>query len=133
MNKELKIHNNSFFKNIDMTYIGGIPILFNRRIRMIVTIFRTRVRPEAMEEYMQWAGRMSELAKGMPGYISHKSFAAADGERVTVVEFENEEAIRQWAVHPEHVEAKKKGRKDFYAEYRVQVCTPLRESSFSAP
>ena len=35
-----------------------------------------------------------------------------------------------WAVHPEHVEAKMKGRKDFYLEYRVQVCLLQRESAY---
>jgi heme-degrading monooxygenase HmoA len=97
---------------------------------MVITVFRSRVKPEAQEEYARWAARMAELAKGMPGYISHKGFVAEDGERVTIVEFESEEAQRAWAVHPEHVDAKKKGRKDFYSEYRVQVCTLERESAY---
>ena len=46
---------------------------------MIVTVFRSRLKPEAQQEYMQWAARMSELAKTMPGYISHKGFVAEDG------------------------------------------------------
>jgi heme-degrading monooxygenase HmoA len=96
---------------------------------MIITVFRSRVRPEAQEEYSRWAARMGELARSMPGYISHKGFAAEDGERVTIVEFESEEAQRAWAVHPEHVDAKKKGREDFYSEYRVQVCTLQRDSA----
>ncbi|HEY8100623.1 MAG TPA: antibiotic biosynthesis monooxygenase [Burkholderiaceae bacterium] len=97
---------------------------------MIVTIFRTRLKPEADQEYGHWVKRMSELAVTMPGYISHKGFAAQDGERVTIIEFESEEAMRAWSRHTEHVEAKKKGRTDFYAEYRVQICTQLRESVF---
>ena len=97
---------------------------------MVLTVFRSRVKPEAQEEYMQWAGRMSELAKEMPGYISHKGFVAQDGEKVTIVEFESEEAQRAWSLLPEHVEAKKKGRKDFYLEYRVQVCSVLRETAY---
>ena len=32
--------------------------------------------------------------------------------------------------HPEHVDAKKKGRTDFYAEYKIQTCSLLRESRF---
>ena len=96
---------------------------------MVVTIFRNRVRPEVREEYAQWMARMSQLAKSMPGYISHKGFAAEDGERVTIIEFESEEALRAWSVNSEHVEAKKKGRKDFYLEYRVQVCDVRRESA----
>jgi heme-degrading monooxygenase HmoA len=97
---------------------------------MVITVFRSRVKPEAQKEYMQWASRMGELARSMPGYLSHKGFVADDGERVTIVEFESEEAQRAWAVHPEHVAAKKKGRKDFYLEYRVQVCVLQRASAY---
>jgi heme-degrading monooxygenase HmoA len=97
---------------------------------MIVTVFRSRLKPESQQEYMQWSARMSELAKTMPGYISHKGFVAEDGERVTIVEFESEEAQRAWSVKAEHVEAKKKGRKDFYSEYRLQVCSVQREMIF---
>jgi len=99
---------------------------------MIVTVFRSRLKPEAREEYTQWAGRMSELARAMPGYLSHKVFVAEDGERVTIVEFESEEAQRAWARHPQHLEAKKKGRADFYAEFKLQTCNVLRESRFPA-
>jgi len=41
---------------------------------MIVTVFRSRLNPDVGEEYTEMAVRMSELAKTMPGYISHKSF-----------------------------------------------------------
>lgn len=73
-----------------------------------------------------------ELAASMPGYLSHKGFVAEDGERVTLVEFESQEAMRAWSMHPEHIEAKKKGRKNFYSEYRIQIRTPIRESNFIA-
>lgn len=99
---------------------------------MIVTVFRSRLKSDALQEYTPWAKRMSELAIRMPGYISHKVFIAEDGERVTIVEFESEEALRAWSTHPEHVDAKRKGRKDFYLDYRVQVCEVLRESAFQS-
>lgn len=97
---------------------------------MIITVFRSRLKPEAGEEYERWAARMSELARQMPGYISHKAFVAEDGERVTIVEFESEQAQRAWSAHPEHVEAKKKGRASFYLEYRLQICSVQRDSAF---
>ncbi|HET9580021.1 MAG TPA: antibiotic biosynthesis monooxygenase [Usitatibacter sp.] len=99
---------------------------------MIVTVFRSRLRPENVEEYYQWAARISALAKTMPGYVSHKAFTADDGERVTIVEFESDEAQRAWARQADHVEAKKRGRASFYSEYRIQVCTVTRELSFHA-
>ena len=97
---------------------------------MIVTIFRNRVRPEALQDYLVWAKRMSELAESMPGYVSRKTFTAEDGERLTLVMFENEEAQRAWRMHPEHVEAQKKGRNEFYSEYSLLVCNSVRETSF---
>ena len=77
---------------------------------MIVTVFRSRLRPENRDEYTVWATRMSELARAMPGYISHKGFVADDGERVTIVEFEHEEGLRAWRTNPEHIEAQKLAR-----------------------
>jgi heme-degrading monooxygenase HmoA len=97
---------------------------------MIVVVFRSRLNPEHQAEYMEWAGRMSMLAKGIPGHVSHKGFTAQDGERVTIVEFETEEGMRTWAAHPEHVAAKKKGRNNFFSEYSVKICHLQRESAF---
>ena len=96
---------------------------------MVLTVFRNRLRPGA-KDYPEMAARMSELAKSMPGYVSHKTFAAEDGERVTIVEFESEEAQRAWRMHPEHIEAQKKGRQEFYSEFRLQICSVQRETVF---
>jgi heme-degrading monooxygenase HmoA len=97
---------------------------------MIVTVFRSRLRPEAAATYAEAAPRMSALAVTMPGYLSHKVFIAEDGERLTLVEHESEEALRAWSVDPDHIQAKKMGRREYYAEYAVQVCKVIRESRF---
>lgn len=96
---------------------------------MIVTIFRSRLRPEAQDEYYQWAKRMSALAQTMPGYVSHKAYVAEDGERLTLIEFESAADVQTWAAHPDHVQAKKLGRQQFFINYRVQVCELLRDSA----
>jgi len=96
---------------------------------MIVTVFRSRLNPDAQDEYIRWASWMSTLAADVPGYVSHKGFVAEDGERVTIVEFESEEGMRAWATHPEHADAKKKGRSVFFTEYRVQVCNVVRDTA----
>lgn len=100
---------------------------------MIVTVFRSRLKDESRAEYLALAPRMAELARSMPGYRSHKAFVAEDGERVTIVEFEDEASQRAWAQHAEHLAAKQRGREAFYAEYSIQVCTVQRESRFAAP
>ena len=97
---------------------------------MIVTVFRSRLMPGVQEEYVTLVDRMVELAATMPGYISHKGFFAEDGERVTIVEFESEEAQRGWRMQPEHRDAQRKAREIYYAGYSVQICQVIRETSF---
>ena len=99
---------------------------------MIVAVFRTRMNPGVEEEYGPMAKRMSELVRTIPGYISHKSFVADDGERVTIVEFESEEALHKWRVHPEHAKAKKRGIESFFSDYKFQICTVIRERARAA-
>jgi len=97
---------------------------------MIVTVFRSRLMPGLREEYVALVDRMVEIAAAMPGYISHKGFFAEDGERVTIVEFESEEAQRAWRMHPEHRDAQHKGREVYYRHFSVQVCQVIRENRF---
>ena len=99
---------------------------------MIVTVFRSRLRPGVRDEYNGVVERMNELARTMPGYISHKGFTADDGERCTIVEFEHEEGMRAWRTNVEHIAAQKKARQTFYTEYSLQVCTLDRESKYKA-
>ena len=99
---------------------------------MIVTVFRSRLREGVRDEYVVLADRMNELARTMPGYISHKGFFAEDGERVTIVEFATEAGMRAWRTHPEHLAAQILAREKYYLEYRVQVCTPVRDAHFEA-
>lgn len=94
---------------------------------MIVTIFRSRLRPDHLEEYGRVADRMHELASAMPGFVSFKTFTAADGERVSLVEFESWETHEAWRNHPEHRLAQQLGREKFYAEFRIQVCLVERD------
>jgi heme-degrading monooxygenase HmoA len=99
---------------------------------MIVTVFRSRLKPEAQEEYGPMAKRMSELARAVPGYISHKAFVADDGERVTIVEFESEDALHEWRIHPEHAKAKRRGIESFFSDYKFQICEVVKGRAWAA-
>jgi heme-degrading monooxygenase HmoA len=94
---------------------------------MIVTVFRSRLNSDVQEEYAGMAKQMSELARTIPGYVSHKGFTAEDGERVTIVEFESEEALRAWRIHPEHAKAKKRGIESLFSEYTFQICSVIKD------
>lgn len=79
------------------------------------------------------AARMRALAESMPGFISFKTFNAEDGERVSIIEFESEEALRAWREHPEHRKAQELGRTMFYAELQIQVCSIIRQYGSRLP
>jgi len=100
---------------------------------MILTVFRSRLNAEHLEEYAVWAREMEELARGMEGFLSIKTFVAGDGERVSVVEFADWETLRNWAHHPRHLEAQRLGRERFYLEFSLQSGEVARESRFPAP
>lgn len=99
---------------------------------MILAVLRSRLKPNIQDDYGPVAQRMSELASTIPGYISHKGFVAEDGERVTVVEFKSEAALQEWRVHPEHVEAKRRGYRNFYTHFDYQICNVIHEKSWTA-
>ena len=98
---------------------------------MILTVFRTRARPDADLALLEKVGaRMHELATRMPGFLSYKDFAAADGETATIVEFESEETQRALREHPEHREAQFLAREQFLAANQLQIGTPSRTVRF---
>lgn len=96
-----------------------------------ITVFRSRLRPEAVEEYEPVAQRMDELVERMPGFVERKSFVAEDGERVTIVTFATSAEREAWRDHPEHREAQRAGIDRFYSEYRIQVCTVDDDRAFT--
>ena len=98
---------------------------------MVLTVFRSRLRPGLDSAVLETLGaRMYELATRMPGFISYKDFTAADGESVSLVEFESVETLLAWREHPEHEEAQRLGRERFFAEYQIQIGSPSRTYRF---
>ena len=98
---------------------------------MVMIIFRSRLRPEHVEQYKDVAEKIDALVRTTPGLIAYKTFGAADGERVTLAEFDTLENARVWGENVEHLEAQRLGREQFYSEYRVQVCETLRAYNFA--
>jgi len=98
---------------------------------VVVIVFRSKLREGVDPSPLEPVGiRLYELARSMPGFISYKDFAAADGESVSIVEFESLETLEAWRHHPEHVAAQRLGRERYLSEYRIQVCKPLRSYGF---
>jgi heme-degrading monooxygenase HmoA len=98
----------------------------------VVTVFRSRLRPEAAPEYHATAEHLEQLARAMPGFVDFKTFVADDGERVSLVRFASRAAHDAWRRHPEHRAAQERGRRAFYATYDIAVCEVAHERHFTA-
>jgi heme-degrading monooxygenase HmoA len=90
--------------------------------RAQLTIFRSRLRPDAGARYETVAAEMEAAARAMPGFLEFKTFAAPDGERVSLVLFDSVEHHTAWRDDPRHQEAQQLGRDRFYDEYDIAVC-----------
>ena len=100
---------------------------------MIDAMFRTYLKPEAnLNELGALHQKMHGIVTNMPGFISVKMFTAKDGEVLALAEFESLDALTSWKEHPEHVVAQQRGREEFFAEYRAQICSLIREATFKA-
>jgi heme-degrading monooxygenase HmoA len=97
---------------------------------MRVVVFRNRLRAGVAARFDEHAGKVYELAREMPGFVSSKDFVAEDGERLTVIEFDSAESLEAWRVQPDHYAAQRQGRDDYFDEYSLQVCELIRESKF---
>jgi len=97
-----------------------------------ITIFRTRLRPEYAREYAPLEDRIQQLAEQAPGFVRIETYAADDGERVSVVEFASRAASLAWRNREEHREAQRLGRERYFAAYRIQVCECFRDEAFPA-
>ncbi|MGH8998272.1 MAG: antibiotic biosynthesis monooxygenase family protein [Acidimicrobiia bacterium] len=99
----------------------------------VVTVFRSRLLEANATAYHEHAGRMSALARTMPGYVEHKVFVADDGERVTLVTFRDQASHDAWRDHPEHRTAQRAGIAGYYEAYSIAVGTVGYASSFARP
>ena len=99
---------------------------------MIVVLFRSRL-VDAPDGYGEMAQEMEDLAKTMPGFIDVKAYKAEDGERLTVVWWENEETLKGWREHMRHRVAQRFGRDQWYQNYTIEVADVIRANAFERP
>jgi heme-degrading monooxygenase HmoA len=100
---------------------------------MVVVVFRSRFSAEAGDDYAEMAAEMLATAKEMPGFVEFKSFKSDDGERLSLVYWQDHETMAAWRNHPRHRIAQSSGRSKWYESYRIEVADIARESAFQRP
>jgi heme-degrading monooxygenase HmoA len=113
---------------------GAIPI--SRRHPperpIVIVVFKITHRPDMpLADYEQTGTRMVELVSSMPGFLG-MDYAATEGGELLVARFESHEALAGWRNQPEHQAAQERGRREFFAHYRIDVCEPVRSYEFQA-
>ena len=99
---------------------------------MFLVVFRNRKRADIdYPAYEADAARMLELAQAQPGYLSFKSYAAADGEVIALSEWADEASARAWRRVAEHAEVQGRGRAEYYESYTVFACDSPRVHHFT--
>src|SRR5438105_2111993 len=66
---------------------------------MMLISFRSRLTPQAGEDYLKMDEEMERLARSHPGFIDVRAYTADDGERLPLVWWGHADTLRQWAEH----------------------------------
>jgi heme-degrading monooxygenase HmoA len=97
---------------------------------MIVILFRSRLTPEAGEDYTGMGDAMLEHARTQPGFVDYKQYKTDDGERLTVVWWKDEQTLEQWRNDAKHRAAKSRGRERWYQDYHIEIARVFHEARF---
>lgn len=97
---------------------------------MMLILFRSKLTAVAGDDYGRMAAEMEAHARSFPGFVDVKDFKAEDGERLTVVWWQDEETLRRWATDARHRVAQATGRRHWYQYYRMDVAQIMRVSNF---
>jgi heme-degrading monooxygenase HmoA len=73
-----------------------------------------------LEGYQTYDELTLELAKRMPGFLGYESFKH-EGRGSFISYWKDMEAVHSWAAHPDHIEAKKKGKSTWYRYYHSVI------------
>ncbi len=94
---------------------------------MVIVLVRTKLRADAdVAAYEALGARMFEIVSAMPGFLGAQDYASPDGDKVSVIRFASQEALRAWREEPSHVLAQARGKAEFYASYEIEVCEVVR-------
>ncbi len=97
----------------------------------VVVIFKLFMRDGAdLEAYGRTSSRMHELVEKLPGFISLKEYTSEDGEVLDIARFRDEASLEAWKRDPEHLEAQRRGREEFYDHYAIQALRVIRDYEY---
>jgi len=96
----------------------------------VVVLFRSALTDEAGDDYSAMAEAMLERARSFPGFVAFRRYAGEDGERLSVIWWEDHETLAAWRDDAKHRAAQTLGREKWYRWFQLEICDRARASGY---
>lgn len=96
---------------------------------MIAVIFEVWPDPEHRSAYLDIAAELKPLLEQIDGFISVERFESltTEGKMLSLSFFRDEAAVMAWRNTVEHRKAQAIGRGQYFSDYRLRVCSVIRD------
>lgn len=96
---------------------------------MIAIIFEVWPKADKKDQYLHQAGLLRKELEKIDGFISVERFESIteSGKMLSLSFFEDEQAVEQWRNLAMHRTAQELGRKSYFDDYRLRVCSVIRD------
>jgi heme-degrading monooxygenase HmoA len=97
------------------------------------SVIFTSLRTEDDKDYGKIAEMIFSEAEKIEGFIGAESLRDENGFGVTISYWKSIDSINVWKKHAGHMDAKNRGRKDWYSEYMLRICKVEMDRHFELP
>lgn len=96
---------------------------------MIAVIFEVMPHPDKKGAYLDVAAELRPLIDEIDGFLSVERFQSLTNPEklLSLSYFRDEDALNEWRQLTQHRKAQAAGRKNYFKDYRLRVCTVLRD------
>ena len=97
---------------------------------MKVVNFKLQTKTEfTVQDYFDLAAKLRPELEEIDGFISVERFSSLyqEGKFVSISFWRDEEALKRWREHQQHLQAQQKGRGEIFKDYRIKVAKVIRD------
>ncbi len=96
---------------------------------MIAVIFEVMPHEDKKQDYLDVAAELRPLIDEIDGFLSVERFQSLTNPEklLSMSFFRDEKALSEWRRLTQHRKAQSKGRNSYFKDYRLRVCTVMRD------
>lgn len=96
---------------------------------MIAVIFEVRPTRDGIKEYLELAAALKDELSACAGLLSIERFQSLvdEGKLLSLSFWKDESSVEQWRNLMAHRSAQQKGKNELFSEYRIRVCSVMRD------